>query len=41
MRSPLLALLAFATCAGCDDALDQRLAIISEPRVLAVIAEPA
>ncbi len=27
--------------AACDDALDQRLAIIDEPRVLAVIAEPA
>jgi len=27
--------------AGCDDALDQRLAIVDEPRVLAVIAEPA
>lgn len=27
--------------AGCEDALDQRLAIIDEPRVLAVIAEPA
>jgi len=26
---------------ACDDALDQRLAIITEPRVLAVIAEPA
>lgn len=26
---------------ACDDALDQRLAIVHEPRVLAVIAEPA
>jgi hypothetical protein len=29
------------TLSACDDALDQRLAIIDEPRVLAVIAEPA
>lgn len=27
--------------AGCDDRLDQRLAIVDEPRVLAVIGEPA
>jgi hypothetical protein len=27
--------------AGCDDRLDQRLAIIDQPRVLAVIADPA
>jgi hypothetical protein len=27
--------------ASCDDALDQRLAIVDEPRVLAVVAEPA
>jgi hypothetical protein len=27
--------------AGCDDALDQRLAIIDEPRILAVLSEPA
>lgn len=31
-------LLAFGAC---DDALDQRLALVDEPRVLAVIAEPA
>lgn len=29
------------TLVACDDALDQRLAIITEPRVLAVIGEPA
>ncbi len=28
-------------CAACNDALDQRLAIVDQPRVLAVIAEPA
>ena len=28
-------------CAACDDGLDQRLAIVREPRVLAVISEPA
>src|SRR3954469_271713 len=27
-------------CAGCDSGLDQRLAIIDRPRVLAVIADP-
>ena len=37
---PLVALVALALGA-CDDALDQRLAIIDAPRVLAVIAEPA
>ncbi|HEY0192457.1 MAG TPA: hypothetical protein VGC42_15160 [Kofleriaceae bacterium] len=26
--------------AGCDDALDQRLAIVDQPRVIAVVAEP-
>jgi hypothetical protein len=30
-----------AVIAACDDGLDQRLAIVDEPRVLAVIAEPA
>jgi hypothetical protein len=35
------ALAAFAGFGGCNDALDQRLAIIDQPRVLAVIAEPA
>jgi hypothetical protein len=30
----------FLALAGCDDLLDQRLAIVDEPRVLAVIAEP-
>lgn len=34
-----LAAAMFAT--GCDDTLDQRLAIIDQPRVLAVISEPA
>ncbi len=33
--------LLFFTLTACDDPLDQRLAIIDEPRVLAVIAEPA
>lgn len=28
-------------CAGCQDALDQRLALVDAPRVLAVISEPA
>jgi hypothetical protein len=37
MRRALLLL----SLAACDDALDQRLAIVDEPRVLAVIAEPA
>jgi hypothetical protein len=32
---------AASLCSACDDALDQRLAIIDQPRVLAVIAEPA
>jgi len=32
---------ALAALAACDDRLDQRLAIIDQPRVLAVIAEPA
>ncbi|HEX4422970.1 MAG TPA: hypothetical protein VH165_33870 [Kofleriaceae bacterium] len=31
----------YAGLTGCDAALDQRLAIIDQPRVLAVIAEPA
>jgi hypothetical protein len=30
-----------AVCAACDGPLDQRLAIVDQPRVLAVIAEPA
>jgi hypothetical protein len=30
-----------ASLSACDEALDQRLAIVDEPRVLAVIAEPA
>ncbi len=34
-------LLAALTLAACDDGLDQRLAIIREPRVVAVISEPA
>jgi hypothetical protein len=33
--------LAAVLLAACDDGLDQRLAIIDQPRVLAVIAEPA
>lgn len=37
MRRALLLL----SLAACEDALDQRLAIIEEPRVLAVISEPA
>ena len=37
MRRALLVVM----LAGCDDALDQRLAIVDEPRVLAVISEPA
>jgi hypothetical protein len=32
---------ASAASVGCDDRLDQRLAIIDQPRVLAVIADPA
>ncbi len=35
------ALLLVALFAACDDALDQRLAILETPRVLAVLAEPA
>jgi hypothetical protein len=38
MKRGALLLLAVAAC---DDALDQRLAIVTEPRVLAVIATPA
>ncbi len=38
MRVPLLAVLALAAC---DEGLDQRLAIVDQTRVLAVIAEPA
>ena len=38
MRSAVIAVLALAAC---DGGLDQRLAIIREPRVLAVISEPA
>lgn len=34
-------LLVLALLAGCDNALDQRLAILDQPRVLAVIADPA
>ena len=34
-------LLAVIALAGCDDALDQRLAIVDAPRVLAIAAEPA
>jgi len=37
-RLPLAAL---AALAACDDGLDQRLAIVDAPRVLAVVAEPA
>ena len=33
--------LAVLLLAACDDGLDQRLAIVREPRVLAVVAEPA
>lgn len=33
--------LAFLALAACDDALDQRLAIVDEPRVLAIVSEPA
>lgn len=40
MRTKRIALVALA-CSACDAALDQRLAIIDRPRVLAVIAEPA
>ncbi len=29
-----------AGCAGCADALDQRLAIVNDPRTLAILAEP-
>ena len=35
------AVLLICALAACDDALDQRLAIVTEPRVLAVQAEPA
>jgi hypothetical protein len=35
------AVMMLALVAGCDDSLDQRLAIVTEPHVLAVIAEPA
>lgn len=38
MRAAVLFVLALAAC---DDGLDQRLAIIDEPRVLAVVADPA
>ena len=37
--SKRLALLLLLT--GCEDALDQRLALVTEPRVLAVVSEPA
>jgi hypothetical protein len=40
-RRALLIALALVGCAACDDGLDQRLAIVREPRVLAVIADPA
>jgi hypothetical protein len=33
-------LLALVLVAGCEDALDQRLAIVREPRVLAIVSEP-
>jgi hypothetical protein len=33
--------LALLALAACDDTLDQRLAIVDEPRVLAIISEPA
>lgn len=41
MRRALACTLALAPLVGCDDGLDQRLAIVREPRVLAVISEPA
>jgi hypothetical protein len=43
IRSPwrLAPLAALAALAACEDALDQRLAIIDRPRVLAIVAEPA
>lgn len=42
-RLHTIALCTLATTlgAGCDDALDRRLAIVTEPRVLAITAEPA
>lgn len=38
---PLLLLLLVVAFGGCEDALDQRLAIVDAPRVLAIHAEPA
>ena len=36
-----LALLLLLLLPACEDALDQRLAIVRDPRVLAVVSEPA
>jgi hypothetical protein len=40
-RATWLAGVVCAVCAACDSRLDQRLAILDQPRVLAVIADPA
>ena len=40
MRSMKRIAISLILLAGCDDALDQRLAIIDQPRVIAVLADP-